>query len=100
MAAARSRARCRRTRRRQVHRRSDALGLEEDIFLSCFRLTNRALSRAKCMQVDQMYRGGKAAAAEKVPSCARSAQLVVVSAYSHEPVRAYEERACTARVAR
>ena len=74
--------------------------MEEDRFLCCFRFTKHALSRAQRMQIDQIYRGGEAAATEKVPSCARSAQLVVVSAYSHEPVRAYEERACTARVAR
>ena len=52
------------------------------------------------MQIDQMYRGGEATATDQVPSCARSAQLVVVSAYLHEPVRAYEQRAYRARVAR
>ena len=74
--------------------------MEADLFLCCFRFTNRSLSRAYCLQFDQNDRGGEAAATEKVPSCARSAQLVVVSAYSHEPMGAYEERACRARVAR
>ena len=48
------------------------------------RLTrSRSLSLALRSKMEHMHRGGAAAALEKVPSCARSAQLVVCSAEAH-----------------
>ena len=56
--------------------------MEEDLFLWCFRFTNRALSRANCTQIDQVYRGGEAAVVDDIASCAQGAQLVVCLVYA------------------